>query len=244
MDDAVVGLLVSVDRLKGQPALIVVSPVSIHQLGESSESKGAIVHGGGANHRLPAHKGLSFGGEVGGVRGDQLLVGIIGDHIAAAQAGRPIAVHKAHMDSVVAVGGNFIHLSVKLILLQDQGQSRLLAGIADVLGFLIPTVEGIALGDRESIEAVGIKILSADTICVAVVCNLVAVTVQDVVVHRVLIPHHSDDIGPAIDGDAGQAVHVLARFIAVPRAVVEPAVKLETLCKLIRFVVVIDIELV
>ena len=62
------------------------------------------------------------------------------------------------------------------------------------------------------------------------------------VIDRELIPHHSDDIGPAIDGDAGQTAHILARFIKVPRAVVVPAVIQEALRKLIRFVVVIDVE--
>ena len=134
------------------------------------------------------------------------------------------------------------HLPIQLILLQGQGPVCLLAGIADVLGLLIPAVEGIALGDRGIIEAVGLQILSVDVIRVAVVCDLVAVGVQDVVVHRVLVPDHSDNIGPAVDGDLSQALHVLAFLVLFPGAVVEPAVKQETLRKLIRFVVVVDAE--
>ena len=62
------------------------------------------------------------------------------------------------------------------------------------------------------------------------------------VVHRVHVPDHGDNIGPAVDGDLSQALHILAILILVPGAVVEPAVKQETLRKLIRFVVVIDAE--
>ena len=62
------------------------------------------------------------------------------------------------------------------------------------------------------------------------------------VVNRVHVPDHGNDVGPAVDGDLSQALHVLAELVLVPRAVVEPAVKQETLRKLIRFVVVVDAE--
>ena len=133
-------------------------------------------------------------------------------------------------------------MAVELILLQDQGQSRLLVFVADVLRLLIPSIECIALGDRGSIEAVGIKILSADIIRVAVVCDLVAVAVQDVVVHRVLVPDHGDNVGPAVDGDLSQALHVLAFLVLVPGAVVEPAFEDNTAGKLGRGIVLANVQ--
>ena len=89
---------------------------------------------------------------VGG-RGGLILLRISGDIAAVA------VVHDG-----VLVGGNFIHLSVKLILLQDQGQSRLLAFVADVLRFLVPTVKGVARFNGRIIERIGFQILCGDIV--------------------------------------------------------------------------------
>ena len=98
MDHIVLVCLFGENRLEGQPALIVLGPVSIHQLGERGESKLAVVLGLEASQSLPAHKGHSFGGS--GIGDFHRLVGNRGDHVAAAQK-VAFAIHKAHVDGVI-----------------------------------------------------------------------------------------------------------------------------------------------
>ena len=98
MDHIVLVCLFGENRLEGQPALIVLGPVSIHQLGESGEGKLAVILGLKASQSLPAHKGHSFGGS--GIGDFHRLVGNRGDHVAAAQK-VAFAIHKAHVDHAV-----------------------------------------------------------------------------------------------------------------------------------------------
>ena len=164
-----------------------------------------------------------------GGRGGLILGRVAGDIAAVA------VIHDG-----VLVGGNFIHLAVELILLQDQGQSRLLVFVADVLSLLIPTIEGVAILNGGLIEFVVRHCFTADALADSV--GLFAVAVQDVVVHRVLVPDHGDNIGPAVDGDLSQALHVLAGLVLVPRAVVEPAFEDNAAGKLGRGIVLANVQ--
>ena len=97
MDHIVLVCLFGENRLEGQPALIVLGPVSIHQLGERGEGKLAVILGLEASQSLPAHKGHSFGGS--GIGDFHRLVGNRGDHVAATQK-VAFGIHKFHMDGV------------------------------------------------------------------------------------------------------------------------------------------------
>ena len=207
---------------------------------------------------IDRHRGLSSAAQ----HPADLLVALVTHHLGRVDHGvhvfpgpgllltaggiHPVVVAGVHdeVDDDLLLSHRSVHLPIQLILLQGQGQLFFLAFIANVGSLLIPAVEGIALGDRGSIESVGLQILSADVIRVAVVCDLVAVGVQDVVVHRVLVPDHGDDVGPAIDGDLSQALDVLISLVLVPGAVVEPAVEQEAVGKLVCSVVVVDAQVI
>ena len=97
MDHIVLVCLFGENRLEGQPALIVLGPVSIHQLGERGEGKLAVILGLEASQSLPARKGHSFGGS--GIGDFHRLVGNRGDHVTATQK-VAFGIHKFHMDGV------------------------------------------------------------------------------------------------------------------------------------------------
>ena len=156
MDHAVLGLLVSVDRLKGQPSLLAVEAV-IQQLDQGLVGERAGVHGLAVDPSLPAHKGLPIGGEVGRVGGNQLLVGVSGDHIAAAQGGRLVAVHEVHVDYTVLIGvdcyegqPSFVVGPIGLTILLAQGaeitEGKLILIHGRVSNHRFPTHEGHARG--------------------------------------------------------------------------------------------------
>ena len=134
----------------------------------------------------------------------------------------------------------FGKLSIQLVLLERQGQQFLLAAVTDVRSLLIPTIEGVAILNGGLIEVVVRHCLTADVLADSV--GLFVVAVQNMVVHRVLIPHHADDVGPAVDGDLSQALHVLAVLVLVPGAVVEPAFEDNAAGKLGRGIVVADVQ--
>ena len=121
---------ISVDRLEGQPGLIVLRPVSIHQLGESSEGKLSIVQSFKTCQSLPAHEGHTLGSGGGG-NAAQLLVGVGGDHVAAAQI-FVVVVIETHMDgiNILRPNGIQVHLIACLCI-----KSHLLAALVGNLAF-------------------------------------------------------------------------------------------------------------
>ena len=156
MDHAVLRLLLSVDRLKGQPGLLTVKAV-IQQLHQVLVGELAVVHGLIANPDLPTRKGHVLGGEVGRIGGNQLLVGVSGDHISAAQAGRLIAIHKAHVDHIVLVclfGENRLEGQPALIVLGpvsihqlgERGESKLAVVLGLEASQSLPAHKGHSFG--------------------------------------------------------------------------------------------------
>ena len=136
----------------------------------------------------------------------------------------------------------FGKLSIQLVLLERQGRQFLLAAVTDVRSLLIPTIEGVAILNGGLIEVVVRHCLTADVVGMA--AHLFAVVAEDVIVHRVLIPHHADDVGPAVDGDAvAQPMVGVADLVLVPAAVVVPALKVVANGKLVGDVVIRNIQL-
>ena len=64
------------------------------------------------------------------------------------------------------------------------------------------------------------------------------------IVHGILVPHHADDVGPAVDGDAVDQLKAgIAVLVLVPAAVVVPALKVVANGKLVGGVVIRNIQL-
>ena len=124
--------------------------------------------------------------------------------------------------------------AVELVLLQGLEAVQLLGQVADVGLLLVPAVEVIAVLLLGLPELIVVHIVLGEDI-------LMDAFTVDVVVHGILVPHHADDVGPAVDGDAvAQLMVGVAAFVLVPAAVVVPALKLVADGKLVGGVVLVQ----
>ena len=152
--------------------------------------------------------------------------------------GDGLLLHLLVVGLIIEVEGDLQDLShiraVELVLLQGLEAVQLLGQVADVGLLLVPAVEVIA------VLLIGLPELIAVHIGLGEDVLMDAFTV-DVVVHGILVPHHADDVGPAVDGDAvAQLMVGVAAFVLVPAAVVVPALKLVADGKLVGGVVLVQ----
>ena len=151
MDNAVV---VGVDSLEGEPGLLTIE-AAVQQLGEGVEGELAVIHGLAVDPDLPAHEGLTGGGEGRGIGQDVLLVGIGGDHVAAADD-ILVLVHELEVDDTVVVGKDGLEGQPGLILVEvlavllHECIERIVGELALIHGGIpkthLPAHKGLALG--------------------------------------------------------------------------------------------------
>ena len=143
------------------------------------------------------------------------------------------------IDHIVGIG--YIG-AVELPLLGHVQASHLFGRIAEILLRLIPAVKGIAVTVFMLMHLIGCQV----TGCHIVGVNLgtdSAVSVDQVIIHRELIPDHADDVGPAVDGDGiAQLVVGISVYILVPAAVVVPAFELIASGELVGLVELVDLQ--
>ena len=143
------------------------------------------------------------------------------------------------IDHIVGIG--YIG-AVELPLLGHVQASHLFGRIAEILLRLIPAVKGIAVTVFMLMHLIGCQV----TGCHIVGVNLgtdSAVSVDQVIIHRELIPDHADDVGPAVDGDGiAQRVAGISGLILVPAAVVVPAFELIISGELVGLVEFVDLQ--
>ena len=153
--------------------------------------------------------------------------------------GDGLLLHLLVVGLIIEVEGDLLDLShilaVELVLLQGLEAVQLLGQVADIGLLLVPAVEVIAvllLGLPELIP----HILGGEIFGGGLITNMI--------VHGILVPHHADDVGPAVDGDAvAQLMVGVAFLVLVPAAVVVPALILVADGKLVGGVVIRNIQL-
>ena len=163
------------------------------------------------------------------------------DHTAVDFYGLGLVLVNCGVNIEVLGGG--VAEAVELVLLEGiEGDRLLLVAVADVLIILIPAVERMA-SLAVVPELVIREIALGDVIGLA--GNLFASLIEDMVVHRVYIPHHGDDVFPAVYVDFFDARITLGAtfsYVIVPGSVVEPAFILKTCGEIGLLVIVIDVE--
>ena len=152
--------------------------------------------------------------------------------------GDGLLLHLLVVGLIIEVEGDLQDLShiraVELVLLQGLEAVQLLGQVADVGLLLVPAVEVIAVLLLGLPELIVVHIVLGEDV-------LMDAFTVDVVVHGILVPHHADDVGPAVDGDAvAQLMVGVAAFVLVPAAVVVPALKLVADGKLVGGVVLVQ----
>ena len=151
VDNAVV---VGVDSLEGEPGLLT-GEAAVQQLGEGVEGELAVIHGLAVDPDLPAHEGLTGGGKGRGIGQVVLLVGIGGDHVAAADDVL-VLVHELEVDDTVVVGKDGLEGQPGLILVEvlavllHECIERIVGELALIHGGIpkthLPAHKGLALG--------------------------------------------------------------------------------------------------
>ena len=151
VDNAVV---VGVDSLEGKPGLLT-GEAAVQQLGEGVEGELAVIHGLAVDPDLPAHEGLTGGGKGRGIGQVVLLVGIGGDHVAAADDVL-VLVHELEVDDTVVVGKDGLEGQPGLILIEvlvvrlHECIERIVGELALIHGGIpkthLPAHKGLALG--------------------------------------------------------------------------------------------------
>ena len=101
-----------------------------------------------------------------------------------------------------------------------------------IRGSLIPAIKGLVFLQLGAPQVLT-KILDGE--------GFAPDRIADVIVHGILVPHHADDVGPAVDGDAvAQLMVGVAFLVLVPAAVVVPALILVADGKLVGGVVLVQ----
>ena len=127
----VLGFLVGVDCLKGDPGLFAVYPGDgavqfLPEVLQRRKGERTVVHGLVAQLRLPTHEGLSLGSITGRIRSHVFLVGVGGDYVAAAN-GVPLSIHEIQVDDVVLISIHRLEGHRRLVLIPRQVQLRQVA---------------------------------------------------------------------------------------------------------------------
>ena len=151
VDNAVV---VGVDSLEGEPGLLT-GEAAVQQLGEGVEGELAVIHGLAVDPDLPAHEGLTGGGKGCGIGQVVLLIGVGGDHVAAADDVL-VLVHELEVDDTVVVGKDGLEGQPGLILVEvlavllHECIERIVGELALIHGGIpkthLPAHKGLALG--------------------------------------------------------------------------------------------------
>ena len=143
------------------------------------------------------------------------------------------------IDHIVGIG----YIGAVELPLLGHGQASHLSGrIAEILLRLIPAVKGIAGTVFMRIHLIGCQVTGCHIIGVNLGTDS-AVSVDQVIIHRELIPDHADDVGPAGDGDGiAQLVVGISVYILVPAAVVVPAFELIASGELVGLVELVDLQ--
>ena len=151
VDNAVV---VGVDSLEGKPGLLTIE-AAVQQLGEGAEGELAVIHGLAVDPDLPAHEGLTGGGKGCGIGQVVLLIGVGGDHVAAADDVL-VLVHELEVDDTVVVGKDGLEGQPGLILVEvlavllHECIERIVGELALIHGGIpkthLPAHKGLALG--------------------------------------------------------------------------------------------------
>ena len=131
--------------------------------------------------------------------------------------------------------------AVELPLLGHVQASHPFGRIAEILLRLIPAVKGVAVAGFRLIHLIGFQVTGCHI--VGVIPGGSAVGVDQVIIHRELIPDHADDVGPAVDGDGiAQLVIGFSSLVLIPAAVVVPAFELKAGGELVRLIVAVDVQ--
>ena len=144
------------------------------------------------------------------------------------------------IDHIVGIG----HIgAVELPLLEGAEGGCAFGLVANVLLGLIPAIEGVAVAVFGLIHRIIRQIAGGHSVGVNLGTDS-AVSVDQVIIHRELIPDHADDVGPAVDGDGiAQRVVGISGLILVPAAVVVPAFEHIVSGELVRRIVAVDVQL-
>ena len=151
MDDAVV---VGIDSLEGEPGFVAIE-AAVQQLGEGAEGELAVIHGLAVDPDLPTHEGLALRGKGCGIGQVVLLIGVGGDHVAAADDVL-VLVHELEVDDTVVVGKDGLEGQPGLILVEvlavllHECIERIVGELALIHGGIpkthLPAHKGLALG--------------------------------------------------------------------------------------------------